>query len=149
MVCIAVADGTSRGGRRAGVKQRRRRSGGRRGALLEHRKRRRHRVPAGEWRGSSGGGAAAKAREKEGEKIRRTKLLGPKRVLGGPGVSDSYVSRVQTPANLPHFFLWFAGEIAPGPSHRLIQAHVGWLPRSEQRALDKCGRFAGPPLEMP
>ena len=54
-------------------------------------------------------------RKKEGEKMRRMESRGRGRVLGGTGVSDSYVSCVPTPASLPHFCLLFTEEITSGP----------------------------------
>jgi len=52
------------------------------------------------------------------------KVMGPGGGLGGSGVWESYISGVRTPANLPHFCLQFAKEIAFGRSCRPIQVGV-------------------------
>ena len=57
-----------------------------------------------------GGGAAVKAREKEGRRENgEDGVAGSDEGFGWAGVSDSYVSRVRTLVNLPHFCLRFAG----------------------------------------
>ena len=49
------------------------------------------------WRGGRGGGAAAKASEEtDADKDGRMDVRGPRGVLGGPGMSESYVAAIQT-----------------------------------------------------
>ena len=67
-------------------------------------------------------------KKNEEENMGRMESRGPERVLGGSGVSNSYVLRVRTPANLPHFYLRFAEEIVSKPTRGPIQDGIGWFP---------------------
>ena len=84
------------------------------------------------------------------EKEARMETWGPGGVLGGPGVSESYVVGVRIPTK-PLVWFQFGGKRKSKLVHGWMRDSFEWLAvaGSAPCGLDRCGRFEGPHSSWP